>query len=171
LVLQAHDNPPGTTIPFRDLDYKKVITWLTRILELDPAGPYPLLAASRLYGEVADPARQRVMLEFVYQQFLLSPDTRWQALAHAATVARHRLQDTELALRYANALREKTSPGGAVPNWARQMEIFLRADLNELEAARVLLGGLLASGEVKSAEELRFLTGRLREIEAGIGAK
>jgi hypothetical protein len=48
LYLQAFDNQPGLSIPFKDLDYGAVEAWLDRALELDPAGQYPLLMASHL---------------------------------------------------------------------------------------------------------------------------
>ena len=76
LWLQAYDNQPGISLPFKDLDYDKVVGWLGRILDLDPRAQYPLLAATRLYGEVPDEAKQRVILEFVYRRFLEDPDRR-----------------------------------------------------------------------------------------------
>ena len=166
LLLQSHDNQPGLSIPFASLDYAMVIRWLERILELDPRGPYPLLAASRLYGEVPDPQRQRLMLEFVHRQFRADPNRRWAALAHAAYVARHRLRDLGLAREYARSLRLYAT-GPAVPAWARQMEILLLADMNEQAAARVLLGALLESGQVTDAAEFRFLASRMKEIGQG----
>ena len=45
------------------------------------------------------------------------------------------------------------------------MEIFILEDMNELEAAKVMLGGLLATGQIRDPDELRFLQGRLAEIE------
>jgi len=166
LLLQAHDNQPGLSIPFAKLDFLMVMRWLDRIIELDPRGPYPLLAASRLYAEVPDPARQRLMLDFVQRQFRADPDHRWAALAHAAYIARHRLKDLSLAREYAHSLRlYATSP--AVPAWARQMEILLLADMNELASARVLLGALLESGQVTDAAEFRFLAWRLNQISEG----
>ena len=164
LLLQAHDNQPGLPIPFIKLDYAMVVRWLDRILELDPRGQYPLLAASRVYGEVPDPVRQRVMLEFVYRQFHADPNRRWVALAHAAYVARHRLKDIDLALKFARSLRTETT-AAAVPAWARQMEILLLADMKEGERARVLLGALIESGQVTDASELRFLLSRLAEAD------
>ena len=163
--LQAFDNQPGISIPFRDLDYGRVQGWLARILALDPRGQYPLLAASRLYGEVPVADKQRSMLEFVYERFLEDPDRRWPWLAHAAIVARHRLNDLPLALRYARAITERaTGPG--VPNWARDMSILVLEEMGELEAARVLIGGLLESGRVTDPHEVRFLDGKLKDLEA-----
>ena len=166
LLLQAHDNQPGLSIPFASLDYPMVVRWLERIIDLDPRGPYPLLAASRLYGEVPDAARQRLMLDFVHRQFLGDPNRRWAALAHAAYVARHRLLDLDLAREYARSLRLYAT-STAVPAWAKQMEILLLADMNELATARVLLGALLESGQVTDAAEFRFLSSRLGEISQG----
>lgn len=170
LQLQAFDYQSGTRIPYRDLDYARVEAWLARILELDPRGQYPLLAASRLYAEVPDEARQRSMLDFVYRQFLLDPNRRWPWLAHAAFLAKHRLKDMDLALRYAAALREHTTARD-IPAWALTMEAFIREDLNELETERVMIGGLIAGGRITDPAELRFLDGRLSEIEARLKGK
>ena len=70
----------------------------------------------------------------------------------------------DLALKYAAALQKYTTAKD-VPAWATTMEIFIREDMNELETARVMIGGLLASGRITDRGELKFLDGRLREIE------
>ena len=163
LWLQAFDNPPGISIPFLDLDYGRVIQWLQRILDLDPRGQYPLLAAARLYADVPSPPKQRQMLDFVYREFLIDPNRRWPWMAHAVFVARHRLHDMKLALKYADALAEFAS-GPKVPDWAKQMRIFVLADMGDAEAAKVLLGGLIASGEIKDPHELEFLKKRLDQL-------
>jgi hypothetical protein len=46
------------------------------------------------------------------------------------------------------------------------MEIFILEDMNELEAAKVVLGGLLASGRIRDPAEARFLKERLDALEA-----
>ena len=164
LYLQAFDNQPGISIPFLNLDYDRVETWLARILELDPVGQYPLLMASHIYAQVPDTPKQRKMLEFVYQQFFKDPNRRWPWLAHAAIMAKHRLNDLPLALRYAQAVKQHaTAPD--VPHWASQMPIFILEDMGELESAKILLGGLLVSGVVTDPHEIRFLTERLQRLE------
>jgi hypothetical protein len=165
LYLQAFDNQPGVSIPFLQLDYARVENWLERILELDPVGQYPMLLAAQVYAQVPDEPKQRQMLELVYRHFLADPNRRWPWLAHAAIMARHRLKDQALALRYAQALRTHAT-ASSVPGWARQMEIFLREDMGEYEAAKVLLGGLLAGGTVTDSHELVFLVQRLKQLEA-----
>ena len=164
LQLQAFDYRSGSRIPYKDLDYTRIEDWLERILELDPGGQYPLLAASRLYAEVADETKQRRMLDFIYRQFLRDPNRRWPWLAHAVFLAKHRLNDMALARNYAAAMSKYTTAKD-VPPWVTTMEIFILEDLNELETARVMIGGLLASGRISDPGELKFLDERLREIE------
>lgn len=164
LWLQAFDNQPGVSIPFRDLNYPKVTEWLSRILILDPRGQYPLLAASRVYAEVPTEAKQRHMLEWVYEQFLVDPNRRWPWLAHASIIAKHRLEDLPLALKYARAITAHATAAN-VPYWARDMTIIILEDMEELDSARLLIGGLLDSGTISDAHERQFLERKLEELE------
>ena len=125
----------------------------------------PLLAAARLYGSVADPGRQRTMFDLVHRRFHEDPDRRWPWLAHAAVLAKHRLEDPALALRYARAVTERAT-GPRVPAWVRDMSALVAADMGELETARILIGGLLDSGRLTDPHEIRLLGMRLAEIEA-----
>jgi hypothetical protein len=165
LRLQSYDSGAGNALAFRQLDYRALSGWLKAILELDPRSSYPLLAAARVYAEVDDAARMRLMLEFIHEQFLLDPNRRWPWLAHAALLAKHRLGDLPLARRYAHDLQRRTTDP-AVPLWAKQMEVFILEDMNELEAAKIMLGGRIASGTVTDPGELRFLKERLDALEA-----
>jgi len=164
LYIQAFDYRAGSHIPYRKLDYDALIGWLGRILDLDPKGQYPLWSAARLYAEVPDPARQRKMLDFIYREYLADPNRRWPWLAHATIIAKHELKDLPLARRYAVALQQNTTDPNA-PLWVKQMEPFILADMGELEQARILIGGLIASGQVKDRRDAEMLERRLHEIE------
>jgi hypothetical protein len=170
LYLQAFDYQAGTRVPYRDLDYDRLVEWLGRILALDPLGQYPLMSASRLYAEVPDPAKQRKMLDFIYREYLRDPNRRWPWLAHATIVAKHQLKDLPLARKYAVALQQNTTTPDA-PLWIRQMEPFILEDMNELEAAKILIGGLLASGQVKDRRDFELLDRRLKQLEEKLNTK
>lgn len=170
LYVQAFDLGGGNQQPYQKLDYRRLIDWLDTALALDPRSDYALFLATRVYTEIPDPARVRLMLEFIERQFLLDPNRRWQWLAHAALVAKHHLKDLPLARRYAIEIDRRVTSTD-VPSWARQMEIFILEDMNELEAAKVLLGGLLASGKIKDPAEARFLQQHLKELEARAARK
>ena len=169
LYLQTYDLGGTNALPYRKLDYQRLAEWLKAILELDPRSEYPLFSAARIYAEVPDATRSRIMLGFIYEEFLRDPNRRWPWLAHAALVAKHELGDLKLARRYASAIDRLTTTD-RVPLWARQMEIFILEDMNELEAAKIMLGGLLASGAIRDPNEARFLKRRLEELEARLQA-
>jgi len=165
LWLQAFDSRGDNAIPYQKLDYSRLIGWLRAILQTDPHSDYPLFAGSRIYAENADPAKAKAMLEFIYSEFAADPNERWPALAHAALLARHRLHDLPLARKYASAV-QRLATAESVPLWARQMEVFILEQMNELEAAKIMLGGMLAAGRIRDPNERRFLEGRLKELEA-----
>jgi hypothetical protein len=165
LYLQSYDLRGANRIPYQDLDYRRLVAWLRVILALDPRSEYPLFSASRVYAEVPDPTKVRTVLDFVYRECLKDPNRRWPWLAQAAIVAKHRLRDLPLALKYADAI-DLVTTASDLPVWAKQMRIFILEDMNELQAAKVILGGLLASGSIKDPAELRFLKRSLEELEA-----
>lgn len=170
LYVQAFDLGTASTSAYRQLDYARLVSWLRAILDLDPKSLYPLFAAARIYAEVDDTARSRVMLEFIHRAFLEDPDRRWPAMAHATLLAKHRLKDLALARAYAADLQRRTTDPG-VPLWARQMEAFILEDMNELEAAKVVLGGMLATGKLSDPVERRFLQQRLEDLERRLASK
>jgi hypothetical protein len=65
-------------------------------------------------------------------------------------------------LAYAEAIARSAT---TAPNWARQMRVFVLEDMGEAEAAAILLGGLLASGEVTDRQEIHFLMARLKQLK------
>jgi hypothetical protein len=162
LYLQSFDS--------RAYDASRVIGWLGAALALDPRAAYPLFSAARIYAETPDPARCRAMLEFIHAEFLRDPDRRWPALAHAALLAKHRLHDLPLARRYAADLHRLVHAPG-IPSWVSQMELFILEDMDELEAAKIMLGGLLASGKIRDPAEARFLKEQLDALEARSASK
>ena len=170
LYLQAFDLRRDNPLPYAQLDYHRLRGWLKAIQETDPRSSYALFSAARIYAEVSDPDKCRTMLEFVHEAFLAGPQRRWPWLAHAAMVAKHRLKDLPQALAYAQAIEEHTQNADA-PAWARQMQAFILEDLNELEAAKILLGGLVANGHLRDLNEQRFLQARLDALEHKLAAR
>ncbi|NHZ94836.1 hypothetical protein [Massilia sp. CCM 8734] len=164
MTLHAQGQDAADT-PLNSIDYAALRSWFERIVDLDPRGQAPLLAASQVYAASTDPARMRIMLDFVYRRFGEDPDRRWPWLAHAALVARHRLHDAALARHYAHAIRTRTTPG-VLPAWARQMELFILDDMGEDDSAKALIGAMLSTGQVSDPRELALLERRLHDISA-----
>jgi hypothetical protein len=169
VYLQDYNVHLGTTTPLAAMDRTSVRRWLDMAGTLDPDTGYPLLLASRHYAETGEPAERRKMLDWVYQRFAERPNQRWPWLVHGVFVARHVLHDSALAETYAAALRTQVDDPKA-PSWVRQMDLLLRADLGEMEDAKIILGGLIAAGQIRTPAELRFLEARLSPGEAGHAA-
>jgi hypothetical protein len=168
LVVQAHDVQPGLSLSYGQLNYDQLVAWMDLSLKLDSAGQYPLMAGARLYTQPsADAARQRKMTEWVAARFADDPQRRWPWMAHIAYIAKTQFKDEALALRYAEILRVQTEKFASVPAWARQLDIFLRIEMKESDRAKVLIGALLKSGQIKDENELRFLAHTLQELEEG----
>lgn len=164
LWLQAFDNQPGASISFHQLNYPRLTKWLDTILELDPEGYYPMLVAARVYGSINDPEKQRIMTDYIFNKFNENPNKYWRWLAHAIITAKHEIKDNELALKYANALAEKAT-GKNVPYWAKDMKIIVLEDMGEIEAAKILVGALIDSGEISDPYEINFLTHKITTLE------
>ena len=164
LWLQSFDNQPGISIPFRQLDYSRIIKWLDTSLALDPHGHYPMLVAARVYGSVNDRPRQRQMMEYIFYKFSEDPEKHWRWLAHAVITAKHELKDMELALKYANALAEAQKDAG-IPYWAQDMKIIVLEDMGRVEAAKILVGALIDSGEITDPYEINFLSEKIAVLE------
>lgn len=170
LWLQSFTVQQGQFISYQQLDYQILHQWLEKILKLDPYSQYPLLAASYQYSYAANPKKQREMLEFIYESFFSDPKRRWRWLAQASIIAKHQLKDLPLALRYAQALTRHTDKIADLPAWAREMEIFILEDMGELKQAKLIVGGLLASGQITNKDEIIFLNQKLKELEARLMA-
>jgi hypothetical protein len=170
LYVQAFDMRGGDRGDTGALDYSRLIGWLRAAIKTDPRSEYALFAAARLYAEHPDPGRSRAMLAYLREAFLEDPNRRWPWLAHGAIIAKHRLRDLPLARSLAaDVARHATSD--AVPDWARQMEVFILEDMNELEAAMILLGGMLVTGRIKDPSERRFLEEKLEELKVRSGKR
>ncbi len=166
LWLQAFDIQTGQFLPYQQLDYNKLQQWMEQILLLDQNSQYPLLVASHLYSSVPNPEKQYLMLEFVYHQFFIDPNTRWPWLAHVTVIAKHKLKNLPLALKYAQAISDNATP--SMPRWAKEMQIFILEDMGELEQARLIVGGMLASGQLTDSKEIKFLNEKLLALEKQI---
>ncbi len=169
--LQSFDLSSSNSAPYRALDYGLLALWLQRALELDPKSQYPLFMATHIYMEISDASKVRMMLAFVHAKFLEDRLGRWQWLAHGALIAKHKLKDLPLARVYAAELTRLSKSVPGLPVWVQEMESFVLEDMGELEAARIMLGGLLEGGHITDEDEIRFLRLRMRQLESALSSE
>lgn len=166
LWLQAFDTRPGISIALRDMDYERIGAWLDLALSLDGRSLYPLQAAARFYAEVPVEQKQRQMIRWISEKFMLRPNARWPFMARAVYLARHRLRDPALALALARLLRRHAT-GPAVPAWAGQMELSVLEDMGEIEDAMRLTLALIEQS--RDPAQTAFLRQRLHELRHRAG--
>ena len=167
LKLQLHDSQGGRHLNYVHLDYDKVDAWLQTIYELNPRSDYPAFLASRVYSQVQDRDKVRVMVALIERLFDIDPEQHWRRMTEACLLAKHQLQDLPLALRLAKkiaALPDELD----LPFWARDMQLVLLDELGELESAQLLVSSMLQSGRINDPDELRFLRMRLLKIQQGL---
>lgn len=164
LRLQLHDNQAGQHFRYSLMNYDLLVDWLETISDIDSSSEYPMLLASRIYTQTGDPERLRKLLDFIERRFDDNPQLHWRRLAEASLIARHKLNDLELALRLAEKLA--TQPESVdMPHWARDFEFLLLAEMNETESAIAIIQALLQSGSIEDPDERRFLRGKLLDLQ------
>ena len=161
--LQLHDNQLGRHFRYGLIDYDRLIRWLDLVSEINRDTEYPMLLASRIYTQTGDPVRLRKILAFIERRFGDNPQLHWRRLAEASVIAKHKLGDLDRALAYAERLA-RLPASVEMPQWARDMEFLLRAELNEVESAIAIIEAMLQSGSVLDPDEHRFLESRLSEF-------
>jgi hypothetical protein len=164
LRLQLHDNQAGQHFRYSLIDYDLLVDWLDRITEVSPGTEYPMLLASRVYTATGDQQQLRQILEFIERRFDDDPQLHWRRLAEASITAKHKLGDIEMALRMARKLARQSASIN-MPNWARDFEFLLLAELNELESAIAMIQALLQTEAVDDPDERRFLQGKLLDFQ------
>lgn len=162
--LQLHDNQVGKHFRYSLIDYGLLVDWLDRITEVSPGTEYPMLLASRVYTGTGDKQQLRQVLEFIERRFDDDPQLHWRRLVEASVTAKHKLGDIELALRMARKLAQQPA-SIEMPNWARDFEFLLLAELNELESAIAIIQALLQTEAVNDPDEQRFLQSKLLDFQ------
>ncbi len=162
--LQLHDNQAGQHFSYRRIDYDILIDWLDRITDLSQGTEYPMLLAARVYSSTGDRDRLRRMLAFIERRFQDDPQKHWRRLAEACLLAKHKLDDLDLALRFAEQLALQPQ-SVQMPKWARDFHFLLLAELNELEAAIAIIQALLQTDSISDPDEKRFLQEKLLDFQ------
>jgi hypothetical protein len=167
IQLQLHDNQSGKHIRYEQLDYQKLARWLDQINDLNIQSEYPAMLASRVYSQTTDRQKMRLMIDFIQRVFVQNSQLHWRRMTEATILAKHKLDDLELALSLAKQLTNQPVDV-AMPHWARDMQFILLGDLNEFEAGIAIIAALLESGSIDDPDEQRFLKEKLLDFQQNL---
>jgi hypothetical protein len=164
LWLQQYDRNNGQSLSYHTLNYHTLAQWLSLFTQLSPESEYPFVLAVRNYGAVFNTDKQNIMFDWVESQFPKAPLARWRWLAESIVQIKHHHKDHQRALKKANLLYEHTHSLD-IPYWAKDLKIILMADLNEREALKIFIAGLIESGVIKDENERAFLIQRFEALD------
>ncbi|MFT5504153.1 MAG: hypothetical protein ACI845_002029 [Gammaproteobacteria bacterium] len=160
LQLQLHDNQFGEHFSYKKLDYSNLIDRLNVSKSLSEYADYPMLLATRVYTNTTDIENLRLLVAWVEKTFDEDPQRHWRHLTEAVLIAKHKINDLDLALRLALKLFAQPTKI-KMPHWARDMKLLILADLNQYESAIAIIEALLASNSIDDNDEKRFLREKL----------
>jgi len=155
LRLQHAGSLDGRVVAYARMDYPVLGRWFRALDRLDARSDLVPAMAAFLYGRPTDPADAAVVVDYLADHALRDPPDKWRWLAQAVHIARYRQEDPYRALALARTLR--TLPDTDLPYWARQLEVFVLADLGERAAARAILTAILMSDPELPEHERRWI--------------
>ncbi|MEQ8966047.1 MAG: hypothetical protein RID91_09500 [Azospirillaceae bacterium] len=155
LRLQHAGSLDGRTVAWSALDHRLMAEWFRALDRLDPRPDIVPAMAALLYAPAADRTGAAAIVDYLEDHALRDPAGKWRWLAQAVHVARYRMEDPRRALDLARTLRGL--PVADLPYWARQLEVFVLADLGDRAAARALLLALLESDPDLPDHERRWI--------------
>ncbi|MEM7565367.1 MAG: hypothetical protein AAF353_20380 [Pseudomonadota bacterium] len=162
--LQLHDNQLGRHFSYNRMDYAVLVDWLETISDISPDNEYPLILASRIYSSTPEPEQLLRLIGFIESRFDQNPQLYWRRMTEAALIAKHQLNDLELALKLAEQVAIQPE-SIEMPHWARDFRFLLLAELNQLESAIAIIQALLETNSIQDPDELRFLNEKLSKYQ------
>lgn len=164
LTLQTLGDGGGRVVPLKDYDYHKLGAWFDVLDELDPASDHVPMIAAYYFGASYVPGDIAVIVKYLSRIGDSPAGQKWRWLAHAAYLARHRMDNLDLALDLAYKLtRIQPLNGKPLPIWARQMPAFLLNAQGDKAASRQLIEEMLSSADDLHPNEVNFMKGYLVE--------
>ncbi len=153
LQLQHTGFLDGRVLGYRDLDYDRLADWFTALDKLDRrADAVPTMAAF-LYRDEGSPEEMRELVGYLAEHARAEPARKWRWMTHAVHLSRYYVRDLDLALSLAQEVALWHSRDGVpMPNWARQLPVFVLQARGEKEAARILLLSMLENPDLPPSE-------------------
>lgn len=157
ITLQNLGNSGGRVTAVKDYDYKKLGAWFWLLHGLDPASNHVPMMAAYYFGGTQVPEDVAVVVEYLATVGQNPVANKWRWLAHAVFLARHRMENPDLALDLAYILSRMQPVGDVLPAWARQMPAFVLANQGEKQSARKVIEEILMTATELHPNEVNFM--------------
>lgn len=164
IALQNFGDMGINKTPLKDYNYKELGRWFFLLNSLDPISDHIPMLAAHYFGGSSVPEHAAEVVKYLGEVGQIPILEKWRWLAHAAYLAQHKMGDIDLALKYAYRLQKMNDEYDLrMPQWARQMPVFILNNRGEKEASRKLMENFLVSEQNIDPAEINFM--RLYLIE------
>lgn len=156
-LLQNAGDTYGRSTPLKDYDYNLLYEWWMLFDALDAHSNIIPALVGYYYSASQEPLRDLpFVVRYLEQHADRDPATKWWWYAQAAHLARYKLQDMGLALRFAEKLAALPQDV-KLPFWARQMPAFIHEARGELEEAYIIIRDILDHYEDIPEGEINYM--------------
>lgn len=163
ITLQNLGDGGGRVTPLKEYAYDKLGKWFWLLHGIDPASDHVPMAAAYYFGGTVVPKDVGVVVGYLSEIGQNPVGNKWRWLAHAVFLARHRMNDLDLALDLAYKLSKMEPIGDTLPVWARQMPAFVLKEDGDRESAIKIVEELLMSSRTFHPNEVNFMQSYLVE--------
>jgi hypothetical protein len=156
LMLQNLGNVDGRTIKFEEYDYAELEKWFLTIYSLDTRSNYVPTLAAYYYGSTQNAEQLKHIINFLVKAGNRRERESWRWLVHGVFLARHKMNDLDLAMELSEMLENHPDPN--VPLWARHMSALVKNARGEKEDAyNIMVAILQSSSKDLQPTEVRFI--------------
>ena len=163
LTLQNLGDGGGHVTPIKDYDFEKLGKWFWLLNSLDPASDHVPMAAAYYFGGTRTPKDVAVVVKYLSVIGDSPVGEKWRWLAHAAYLARHRMNNLDLALELSYKLARLRPLDRELPMWARQMPAFVLKEQGDKEASKEMMSQILVTEKNLAPQEVNFMKSYLVE--------
>jgi len=157
ITLQNLGDSGGQTTPLKDYDYNELGKWFDLLDQLDPVSDHVPMLAAFYFGATVVPKDVRIVYDYLSRVGNNPQGQKWRWLVHAIFLARHRLDDLDLALNLAYKLAKMQPVDDTLPGWARQMPALVLSAKGDHEDAKKIIENLLLSSQNFHPNEVNFM--------------
>ncbi len=158
LMLQNFGEMGRDTTPLKDYNYDKLHDWFFLLHDLDPISDHVPMLAAHYFGGTVVPYQSSKVVNYLSVAGKVQGPEKWRWLAQAAYLAQHRMHNLDEALKYAYQLQRLSRNYEIdMPQWARQMPVFVLNNRGEKAASRALMENLLVTEKNMHPTEVNYM--------------
>jgi len=157
LMLQNFGDIGRDVTPLKNYNYEDLEKWFFLLHSLDPISDHVPGLAANYFGGTSVPKKIIHVIDYLKVAGRVPGKDKWRWLAQAAYLMQHRMNDLDGALDIAYELRRMNQNGVDMPQWARQMPVFVLKYRGEREASKHLMENLLVTDKTIKPNEINFM--------------